>query len=129
MKVEDLMIGDWVQGYLPDTYSIVYGIFNEHRLAIIAVPEKTYIELSPEDVQPIPITPEILEKNGWKYNATEQVWLDDSVIALEKGYDEEEHAFWWNMWNMPIAPVSYVHELQKVLRLLRPCGINKKIIL
>ena len=130
MKATELQIGDLVQGFVPDSYSWIYGIFNEGRIAIIAEPSKTYIELSPEDIQPVPITPEFLENNGFTKSERYEVWKiisDDyelritpwrvAVIFLdEDGSDKEEFS----------APrPKYVHELQHALKL---CGIEKEIV-
>ena len=119
------MLGDLVRGFVPDSYSWIYGIFNEGRIAIIAEPSKTYIELSPEDIQPVPLTPEILEKNGfeegwWWRLKGEDFWLrhsGDEYRAYTDGDADKRDNFCW---------IRYVHELQHCFRLL---GIEKKIVI
>ena len=137
MEAKELMIGDWVQGFVPDSYSTIYGIFNEGRIAITAEPNKTYIELSPENVQPIPLTPDILEKNGfenvsviivgtakmrWVSEDTRTeitIWMDDTLpMEIVKNiYYEDEVSY-----TLPFP--GTVHQLQHALRL---CGITKEI--
>ena len=146
MKAKDLMIGDWVQGYTPDTYSWIYGIFNEERIAIIASGTATYIELSIEDIQPIPLTPEILEKNGFKFDGSGQrsmmlmtPWEEQGIryniyVGLKKKTIEvfaahpEIRVYNWRKINKVYLEVCgcCVHELQHALRL---CGIDKEIVL
>ncbi len=128
MTAEELMIGDWVQ-IVPDAPVMP----NEyHRIDWIRTGETgldnrkivTYPYL-----QPIPLTPEILEKNGFVKSERFEVWkiINDeyelritpwrfSVIFLdEDGSDKEEFS----------APrPKYVHELQHALRL---CRIDKDI--
>lgn len=117
MKANELMIGDWVRGFVPDSYSTIYGIFNEQRIAIIAEPSKAYIELSIDDIQPIPLTPEILEKNGMR----------NGYEAYYVSYSKNDES-WYFVYDSDSCClhllISYVHEFQHALRL---CGIEKEI--
>lgn len=67
-----------------------------------------------EAISPIPLTPEILEKNGFEYN-TYNRWMSGryGVALMEK----DEHLFIWDR-----IQINYVHELQHCLRL---CGLNE----
>lgn len=129
MKGSELQIGDWVQGFVPDSYSRVYGIFNEQRIAVIAEPIKTYIELSIDDVQPIPLTSEILEKNGFVLKEEEEGLFRVKIaphyirddVPFEVFCDGEPFAVWFKD---PVN-IEYVHQLQQALRL---CGIDKEIV-
>ena len=139
MRVEDLMLGDWVQGFVPDSNSTIYGLFNKQRVAIIAEPIKAYIELSIDDIQPIPLTPEILEKNGFR--ETDVVVVGTRKMRWESEDTRTEITIWMD-YTMPmeirkniyyedevcyILPFAWaVHELQHALRL---CGIEKDIVL
>ena len=132
------MIGDWVQGFVPDSYSTIYGIFNEGRIAIIAEPSKTYIELSPENVQPIPLTPEILEKNGFEKLDFSHFQIGGRRLVLDADGRWDGPLSWhWVVTEMDtnakgqpvvldyyVATINYVHQLQHALRL---CGITKEI--
>lgn len=83
-----------------------------------------------EDAEPIPLTPEILEKNGFEsvrgimtfmdeyYDIQIEDW-SDSIFRIRVDFCE---------MNTPHfqATISYAHELQHCLRL---CGIDKEIIL
>lgn len=110
------MIGDWVRGFVPDSNSTIYGIFNEQRIAIIAEPSKAYIELSIDDIQPIPLTPEILKKNF--PTAVELAWW-----PVEDGLHCESH----NTEDIMVSGVfRFVHQLQNALRLV---GVDKTIVL
>lgn len=126
MKANELMIGDWVQGFVPESNSTIYGIFNEQRIAIIAEPSKAYIELSIDDIRPIPLTPEILEKNGWEHKWW---WVHPSTfICFQEGItgdfrvmpDTECDKRDW------FATIKYVHELQHLYKL---CEIEEEVVL
>lgn len=80
------------------------------------------------DTEPIPLTPEILEKNGFENRGAQffcdsigMIWWKDNIFMFSK-YTRHE--------DLPTENVSinigYVHELQHALRL---CGIEKEIVL
>lgn len=105
MKANELMIGDWVIVYekaMPVKAKVegVYGkmatVLGRQRIV-----EKSFVE-------PIPLTPEILEKNEFSRNGL------DIALFDRKGGDDFVGA----------SNLQYVHELQHVFRL---CGIEKEI--
>jgi hypothetical protein len=85
---------------------------------------------------PIPLTPEILEKNGFK-KAT-QISDTEPFDIDEEGNKHYSYSTtfwgWWQPDNIFCIPanglgwlnIKYVHQLQHALRL---CGIEKEIIL
>ena len=134
MKAKDLMVGDRVflfgdkpvkvdcignvDVYLSDENGIDWRVTYEH-------------------IKPIPLTPEILEKNGFKNTSiviidtrkmrwvsedtrTEiTIWMDDTLPMeiVKNVYYEDEVSY-----TLPFP--STVHELQHALKL---CGIEKEI--
>ena len=113
MKANELMIGDWVYLTDPDT----------NRNEIIKV---SYTDLSnaiAKYLEPIPLTPEILEKNRWKnegffsslQTGDYKILTDGNHVAVI----HKDHA------DIDI-PIKFVHELQHVLKL---CRIEKEITL
>ncbi len=135
MKATELMIGDWVIPRIWDadsTPSKIVGIhYNSYR-------EKDYVdwvdcevrdELDMNDIKPIPITVEILEKNGFEQTGDSTFSISDDGMRF--------NVTWWSktMFNVGFyrrgnnSPseqcclnVCYVHELQHALRL---CGMNE----
>lgn len=127
MKANELMIGDWVL-YNPNVF-----IEDEYELPKDCYPTKIGcgedIDLAIEDCySPIPLTPEILEKNGFVENKYGEMILDEELgtseiyLVLEPTYDEEY--YWWKVNNELIAKIKSIHELQHVLRL---CNLDKEI--
>ena len=116
IKAEELMIGDWVLDGTQDAQ--VTGITCDGIIETTANANSN-IEL----LEPIPITPEILEKNGWERRPTGYVFHIDGG----KSYD---NTLWYifndNTFVVEIEEFSikYIHELQHALKL---CGITKKI--
>lgn len=124
MKANELMFGDFIK--LPD---------GANAKVISIAQDGVYFEDSQsegvasfDNLSPIPLTPEILEKNGFVKSERYEVWKiiqDDyemritpwrfAVIFLEDGADKEEFS---------IPRPNFIHELQHALRL---CGIEKEI--
>lgn len=98
------------------------------------------LTLQLNEIEPIPLTPEILGKNGWKHEFDKK----DYMVKYNLG---EEGKNCWMMWaikehnldiqrqdkkldvyNLKVSkvaiPCDYVHQLQHALRL---CGIEKEI--
>lgn len=132
------MIGDWVKVTNSDevSFCIVCGIDRDNVLVVkpgksIAYP---YAE---ECLEPIPLTAEILEKNGIKL-----LEVGDNALATPAKHKNrfekwEIHTPWkdtylwfdrqakyWHLHNMGAARLYYVHELQHALKL---CKIDKTI--
>lgn len=154
-EIEDgkvLMIGDLVIGCIETdivgeaTYKIPCKVTDiNHYGDVICEPLKSFPdELDWQEeydfswIEAIPLTAEILEKNGWR-----NVVFDDEtpVMQIETRCD----AFWWDSINGECGcersvcddngeeciektffckGICYVHELQRALRL---CGIDKTI--
>lgn len=135
MKATELMIGDWVF----DNFHQAKARVNTLTRALLwgAVEEKDGFyddkQLRYEDVKPIPLTEEILRKNGWGFNdedakSAPRTWSGGGLtlqsaddcgyrIVVTSDYDDEDTS------NTPFI-LHYVHELQHALRLRR---IEKEI--
>ena len=140
MKAEDLMIGDWVlvegKPLRVTNISVLGGdiirVMNPFMSYDIAY-ASNIVALSKgaqdiNKIEPIPLTPEILEKNGFtKDSGGEELYSIDSVSIIDVGYgfelfisnnDDEKGEF--------DGTKKYVHELQHALKL---CEIDKDIVL
>lgn len=114
MKASELMIGDWVK--------LSKGNWFENRKV-----ELIDIEMIAESVylaEPIPLTPKILEKNGWMKIAVDGVFYPKQLKGELPwiGYATNEDS--WRFRIRDFCEINYVHELQHALRL---CGIEKEI--
>lgn len=130
MKANELQIGDYVnyRGRIIKVTSLYdKGGSNEVGWGI---KEETWVNAI--NVEPIPLTPEIFEKNGFEK-------CEGNEFSFYK--KEEERALYQVLWSaeelyLEIAPytsktgefnrmgVEFVHQLQHALRL---CGIEKEI--
>lgn len=142
MNANELMIGDWVK---------YHGV----PVRVVEISEKSVGFMSggaydidkPENLMPIPLTPEILEKNGFIYkdvahNNFRGVWVcnvgrcnnvfiqvTDKVsieIHNELGRKDEKGRADLVSFCRDWCEVLFVHELQHTFRL---CGIEKEIVL
>ncbi len=124
MKAEDLMIGDWVQivpdaPVMPNEYHRIDWI----RTGEIGLDNRKIVTYP--YIQPIPLTPEILEKNGMiliSYGG--DFFPEDKHYVLELSVDEGRIFWTINGHEYDIMCLRFVHQLQHALRL---CGIEKEI--
>ena len=119
MKANELMIGDYIRVIY--TQKIIK--VREIKQSCIYTNDNGY---EYNEIEPIPLTPEILEKNGFvHYDLTDfWMWKKESFepVHLDK-YDKDGWRLRINCDNIP-CECKYVHQLQHALRL---CGIEKEI--
>lgn len=124
INIKELSIGNWIK--ISGTPVQILGIRTESQVYVLETEEADYAYAIDADIEPIEITPEILEKNGWDVcinGINPKKWIaylveEDALIV--KGSDlvtittntGKEISF------------NYVHQLQNALTL---CGINKEI--
>ena len=137
---KDLMVGDWVivKGVPTKIYDIdkIDGINREWIAGCEDGGCTCY-----KDIQPIPLTPEILEKSGFNDSIIEaQKRIRFVVLCKEYQLTYYFNNNWFSIYknvnesdsDYPIficafqERIKYVHELQHALRL---CGIEKEIVL
>ncbi len=118
MKITELQVGDWV-----------YFLRKETKVK----PTDLLDELIYKHFNPIPITPEILLKNGFKKKNKNSIHVlfvseDRRIIINEMsntiGRDWYCHIDNEDFESIGSADIQNVHELQHLLRL---CGIEKEI--
>lgn len=140
MRIEELNIGDWVCA------EQLCGVHNEPRLTppmkVVSLGESWVnleidpeqgdpFEFEPSEIRGIPITPEILEKNGFVRKDKYQFVNIDMLSTVEKyGYKYYDYHNIYKKgktyrptW-VEADNIRYVHELQHTIRL---AGINKEI--
>ena len=135
MKTTELMIGDKVMvkvlSQIPNTYVLHTWTANDYSRDI--------------QVKPIPITPEILEKNGFSPETFltaewgRKVYFKEFPGCVVEPADSGKYIFgktkywsetygdgspkdWGTMYESRIYNLQYVHELQQALRLV---GLNE----
>ena len=124
MKVNELQIGDWVYESKRSQFPMqVIAIFEDGDLYLdFEGNEGDAWECKADEVVPIPITAEILEKNGIKNTIDIYKWEygDKSIDIMLR----------WEVYRIQGGKggckchIIYVHELQQALRL---CRIDKEI--
>lgn len=142
MKAEELMVGDWVmwknrQVQIASVSGIVYSFGHIDVVLAHCNDDKLLENHDIKSVSPIPLTPEILEKNGFKNTSvvtigtrkmrwvsddtrTEiTIWMDDTLPMeiVKNVYYEDEVSY-----TLPFP--GTVSQFQHTLRL---CGINLEI--
>lgn len=138
MKAKELMVGDYVL-VRPSMMPIQVAAIHKKKVAYHATGDRlTWVRDGL--IEPIPITPEILEKNGFKmkqkegesnfeYVAAGERYIIEFLFFRETIYNvstllECELGFSGGLDRIHKCNVRFVHELQHALRL---CGIEKEI--
>ena len=120
MEAKELMIGDWVYDTILKcntqveilSLSSIRGDCNDNIWN-----EKTF--------EPIPLTAEILEKNGFVNSGG--LWhLSGEDMGLMQGCISFQAFAYYADPRYCFCEIAYLHELQHALRL---CGIDKEIVL
>lgn len=128
MKCKELMVGDWItnEDKIPMQIYSVYGnctYADDYKSALWEFRDKEY------EPQPIEITEELLEANGWdvfRYKIEDDIPTDcskeENGNVLE--WKNEELSIWLDykpgddgVYADILVPCKYVHQLQQVLRL------------
>ena len=133
MISQELMLNDWVEVISND--HLKYVQIKEIYQSSILTKEFEFEseEVSIDNIKPIPLTPEILEKNGFEYNDENakyhpNCWSNSGILLRKRtlngffymvtsDYDDQDT-------NCTPIIITYVHELQHLLKL---CGIEKTI--
>lgn len=121
MKATELMIGDWV-GRVFDDKRIDYRQVDWIRTGEIGMRYQKVWAIG--CIEPIPLTPEILEKNGFiKVNSQryDYGYPDTDCYVKVNPKKNMIHVNGRNA-NSNLYSHSFVHELQRALRL---CGLNE----
>jgi len=124
MKANELMIGDWVfcEGQPIPSNVTIQSIAED---GVWFMGDKVEGAATFDRIFPIPLTPEILEKNGFSFQNWWRIENGNPTIYLAEHYGS-----WWLYQDDYLdtreyfAKIKYVHELQHALRL---CGIDKEI--
>ena len=146
MKANELMIGDWVRvepckyaGAIGRIKTLIDHKDDENAYFKVFLQSNTIHigieDICSDDIRPIPLTPEILEKNGFE-KVYDKYKLPNYRIKWNSYTDLYFTAFtgvdgYWNPIGLNVitggipATVDYVHQLQNALRL---CGIKKEIV-
>lgn len=147
MNVSELMIGDWV--YRVDFKKPIpvrilglevvnYATHPKQYVADVFCPKHiNNVGLYMDEICPIPLTAEILEKNGFGYIEKDVNSYEDKVLSHFYLGDEcfctnmdlhigtyNDGVFWLNSPKVSLNGIRYLHELQHALRL---AGIDKEI--
>lgn len=129
LKATDLMIGDWLKHY-NGTPMQVTKITTEH-FACADNRGMNCWEYN-NKYEPIPLTPEILEKSGILYEKQSYYYVIEDNKDLECTYYIQQVQEDWAIgvdigaYDCSVfARIKYVHELQHALKL---CKIDKEIV-
>ena len=128
MKPEELMIRDWViRRGVPEEPMWLSGMKTTAGIAYLDQNGRGLAEKF-ENIEPIPLTPEILEKNMFLLDSNGIFYLKEN---LKFGFKKDiDYGYWFvnraDNHKEYICTCDFVHELQHILKL---CKIEKEIVL
>ena len=121
MKIDNLMLGDWVLDKRTKRPLRVNPFMAE-----MEVPEW----------EPMFLTTEIIEKNGFEwiknkivdeaYVLTKTFWDEEPELIIRRFDFNESFVICTSRDNMALISIAYVHEFQHLLKL---CDIDKEVII
>lgn len=136
MKVNELMLGDWLyQTSLVLDYDQTDWI-RERAFTQVNADLLYAFDTIKDELEPIPLTSKILEKNGFEYDDNENCWklikkddrytlysiyVNTNRISIYNWINKEGERF-TDACNKVNVHYKYVHQLQHALRL---CGLNE----
>ena len=126
MKAKELMLFDLAKRKKDDKVITVVELRYAETIAAITPDDVYYGDMEDyheSEIEPIPLTPEILKKNGFRYNDLPfvQSW-EQFGLSLYLGGD----GYRINCGQNVAMVIDSVHQLQHALKL---CGIEKEIVI
>ena len=132
LTAKDLMIGDYVMAK-KEPIRIATPFGNEtvlHQLTLYGYTSDgakagPFLET---ELTPIPLTAEILEKNGWYIPTNSCWWHNDEIDFYLVGYTNGDFGIYTDGDSefSNLCRINHVHELQNLYRI---CRFNKEIVL
>lgn len=129
LTAKDLMVGDWVTCSINNKYYKVSALTTDIELE----GDRFIFYSRCDDIEPIPLTADILEKNGFEYKEADETCATEAfhhwhLVGSRFAIDDDS---WWRSvkdGELHVKfggfPLKYLHELQHALRL---AGIEKEI--
>ena len=126
MKANELMIGDFVTRQNYENKDVVCKIIglSKNSISVEFDNGSRSMGASEDSISPIPLTPEILEKNGFNIEITPYTPDWKRCILNPNFFLEDRLKGFYHFNGNNLAKIQYVHELQHALKL---CGIEKQI--
>ena len=137
MEPNELMIGDWIRIDEPDKYagatgqiqSLMYHREGDAAYFHVFIQGKfgfVLRDVCSDDIRPITLTPEILEKNGFEeYDGLYRLDITEGTFVNVDFKSKEPFVSIHNTCYRATPICRYLHQLQHALRL---CGIEKEIV-
>lgn len=123
LKISDLSVGDWVHHDFYEVDMRVVTIYGDNERVIAESRSGHGVTCHLDHFTPIPITAEILEKNGFE-RLLESDLFYHSESGLEVAFEDGEWMHTINLHEYTIHTISGVHHIQHLLRLY---GCEKEI--
>ncbi len=132
MKIAEICVGNYV--YNKDNELCKVCVVDLRTNSVIvdnyAHDDGTFYEYAIEEIKPIPLTGDILAKNGFVWDGTRSQWELEfdlvELITIDFGQkiDEETDNYLFIWIAGIVKPIRYIHELQNLFIAL---GVEKEV--
>ena len=123
MKAKDLMIGDWL-----NTSQGIAKVIAIDKIGLTFMIDGGDFDIDSYDeeewFETIPLTSEILKKNGFERFSTDYILCGQPFRLSNPSTPDNYKDNYWLKVSEQAVNIKYVHELQHALRL---CGIENEI--
>ena len=135
LKISDLSVGDWVEYeglHYPITF-VGYGEGDDGSLVNLIRPDLSCFTCKISDIRPIPITAEILEKNGWsEFSDYHNSWKldidsDKRVWMFKNSHDWTFQVMSWGLGHNHSVAKAYIKDVHQLQHALRLAEVDKEI--
>ena len=133
IKISELSIGDWVKcnGFK----ATIAGYSAESGSIHLLTKQKNKMWFGVESIEPILLTPEILEKNGFIDYAVGKGWYvlnvagDLRVWLHRNSHDWTFQVMSWGLGHNHSVAKAYIKDIHELQRALRLAKVEKEIVL
>lgn len=124
MKASELQIGDYVN-YRGQIIKVT-SLYDKGGSNEVGWSDKESVWVNGRCIEPIPLTAEILENNGFTRFGTDYILKGEHFGLDNPSIPSNYLDNYWLRISIKTVHIEYVHQLQHALRL---CGITREIIL
>lgn len=119
MNAKELSLGDKVYlnyGGIQEV-AVITGLFEDGDIQVLG--QSAYVDKAQADINPIPLTKDILKINGFEilYTITTSLVEYNGRVILTK--NQGDSAYYFASYGDYKICIMYVHELQNILRLCK----------
>lgn len=127
IKINELMLGDWV--HLADgqvAQVIAINVMGSIDVEFVEGGVLDRIRVHEEDIYPIQLSEYFFLSNGFtrQFHSADKIdYFTQDLVISRDGFND----FWFHIGNNKYIMISYIHQLQHILKLLKMNDISENL--